>query len=560
MKNSSIENRFCMSLVAFAVIVRLLLATGAAAAVDEAFGRAPQAQAPEPDILTLEILAAPEPIVPPEPQPEAEPEPASEPEPEPTYTPPVFSAEEADGIRIAGACSYTPDKQTLLLQPSSLDFQQDGPTVLIVHTHSSEAYTMEAGFEYPESDELRTQDSRYSVIRIGDEIAQILQDAGIEVLHDTEPNDYPNYNGAYERMRQTIEGYLAAYPTIQMVLDLHRDAAEDAGGVPVALTAYPDGEACAELMLVVGTDEGGLPHPDWQENLANALKLQALLNRSAPGLCRDLDLRTERFNQHETPGSLLVEVGASGNTLAEALRSARILANALEIFAEHLGELGSVLRLFVSGLFPVQADLRIALAVGDAGHAQVHADLGAFAAEVGLQLVEDILLVRLGDVGVVLDGLGVDAVLMLGRQGQLALDFLEHVAFGMTDGAFCRSSVAFVDVATDFADKFLHDDFLRKCCFVFVLVDGDYCVSFFMQAAQTPLTAMRQVSTLAPVCCSTSCRVSAGSSSQLMSLTAPQTRQMKCACGSVRKSNRSSPLYTPTESMVPSALNMARLR
>ena len=321
MKNSSIENRFCMSLVAFAVIVRLLLATGAAAAVDEAFGRAPQAQAPEPDILTLEILAAPEPIVPPEPQPEAEPEPASEPEPEPTYTPPVFSAEEADGIRIAGACSYTPDKQTLLLQPSSLDFQQDGPTVLIVHTHSSEAYTMEAGFEYPESDELRTQDSRYSVIRIGDEIAQILQDAGIEVLHDTEPNDYPNYNGAYERMRQTIEGYLAAYPTIQMVLDLHRDAAEDAGGVPVALTAYPDGEACAELMLVVGTDEGGLPHPDWQENLANALKLQALLNRSAPGLCRDLDLRTERFNQHETLGSLLVEVGASGNTLAEALRA-----------------------------------------------------------------------------------------------------------------------------------------------------------------------------------------------------------------------------------------------
>ena len=69
--------------------------------------------------------------------------------------------------------------------------------------------------------------------------------------------------------------------------------------------------------------------PSWQENLANALKVQALLNRSAPGLCRNLDLRTERFNQHETPGSLLVEVGASGNTLAEALRSARILGNAL---------------------------------------------------------------------------------------------------------------------------------------------------------------------------------------------------------------------------------------
>ena len=180
---------------------------------------------------------------------------------------------------------------------------------------------MEAGFEYQESDALRTLDEQYSVIRVGDEIADILTEAGISVLHDTQPNDYPNYNGAYERMRQTIEGYLAEYPSIQMVLDIHRDAAEDADGNPVALTAEAD-----------GTDEGGLSHPDWQENLANALKIQTLLNRSAPGLCRNLNLRTERFNQHETPGSLLVEVGASGNTLAEALRSARILGQALAVF------------------------------------------------------------------------------------------------------------------------------------------------------------------------------------------------------------------------------------
>ena len=92
---------------------------------------------------------------------------------------------------------------------------------------------MEAGFEYPESDALRTLDERYSVIRVGDEIADILTEAGISVLHDTQPNDYPNYNGAYERMRQTIEGYLAEYPSIQMVLDIHRDAAEDADGNPL---------------------------------------------------------------------------------------------------------------------------------------------------------------------------------------------------------------------------------------------------------------------------------------------------------------------------------------
>ena len=337
MKYRSMENRFCMSLVAFAVIVRLLLATGVSAALDSAVGLVPKLEAPdEPDVFLLEILepeaAQPEPPVQPEIAAASEAPAEQETEAEPVDPPLVFSADEADAIGIVGACSYQPDKQALLTRPSALSLSDDGPAVLIVHTHSSEAYTMEAGFEYQESDALRTLDEQYSVIRVGDEIADILTEAGISVLHDTQPNDYPNYNGAYERMRQTIEGYLAEYPSIQMVLDIHRDAAEDADGSPVALTAEADGEACAELMLVVGTDEGGLSHPDWQENLANALKIQTLLNRSAPGLCRNLNLRTERFNQHETPGSLLVEVGASGNTLAEALRSTRILGQALAVF------------------------------------------------------------------------------------------------------------------------------------------------------------------------------------------------------------------------------------
>ena len=337
MKYRSMENRFCMSLVAFAVIVRLLLATGVSAALDSAVGLAPKLEAPdEPDVFLLEILepeaAQPEPPVQPEIAAASEAPAEQETEAEPVDPPLVFSADEADAIGIVGACSYQPDKQALLTRPSALSLSDDGPAVLIVHTHSSEAYTMEAGFEYQESDALRTLDEQYSVIRVGDEIADILTEAGISVLHDTQPNDYPNYNGAYERMRQTIEGYLAEYPSIQMVLDIHRDAAEDADGNPVALTAEADGEACAELMLVVGTDEGGLSHPDWQENLANALKIQTLLNRSAPGLCRNLNLRTERFNQHGTAGSLLVEVGASGNTLAEALRSARILGQALAVF------------------------------------------------------------------------------------------------------------------------------------------------------------------------------------------------------------------------------------
>ena len=126
-----------------------------------------------------------------------------------------------------------------------------------------------------------------------------------------------------------VEDTLAEYPSITTVIDVHRDSILTDDGRAYKTSCTINGEETAQLMLVVGTDDGGLYHPDWQENLSNALKLQALLNRSAPGLCRDLDLRTERFNQHETPGSLLVEVGASGNTLAEALRSARILGNAL---------------------------------------------------------------------------------------------------------------------------------------------------------------------------------------------------------------------------------------
>ena len=246
-----------------------------------------------------------------------------------TIAPPSFSAAEADAIAIGGASTYSVDKRTLLTRETALELDGENPKVLIVHTHSCEAYTPEEGWEYTSSDPFRTEDAERSVIRIGTRLTEILNEYGVGAIHVTELNDSPSYNGAYERMRQTIEAYLAKYPSIQMVLDVHRDAADDPAGMPVSFAATVDGARCAQLMLVVGTDEGGLTHPDWQENLANALKMQALLNRMAPGLCRDIDLRTERFNQHETPGSLLVEFGCTGNTLAEALRSAEYFGRAV---------------------------------------------------------------------------------------------------------------------------------------------------------------------------------------------------------------------------------------
>jgi len=283
--------------------------------------------APEPEILVLQYL---EPVTRPSPEPAA---PVLQtPEPAPVSVPaPLLPQTLADAgqLTIAGGCTYTVDKAALLARPSALDLSAAGPQILIVHTHGSESYTPEPGWEYDALTDYRTLDDSRSVIAVGDALANTLEANGIRVLHDRTLNDYPSYNDSYWTCLTKIEGWLAQYPDIQMVIDIHRDAVADATGGAVALSSTQNGESAAQLMLVVGTDQGGLSHPNWQENLANALKLQSVLEGQYPGLCRDLDLRTERFNQHATPGSLLVEVGTNGNTLRQALHSAELLGECL---------------------------------------------------------------------------------------------------------------------------------------------------------------------------------------------------------------------------------------
>ena len=320
-------SNFCMVMLAFSMLVRLLSAMSGSASAQEA--------AAQPRVWRVEVIRGQAKGGESAGAGETAPTQSAEAD-KPLSAPLEFSPQEADAITIAGGCTYAVDKGALLTRPSALDFSGEGPKVLIVHTHSSEAYTQETGWEYEESDLLRTEEPSRSIIRVGDEIASVLESHGIEVLHDTALNDYPTYNGAYARMETTIERYLKEYPSIQMVLDVHRDAAADAAGNQVDFTTQLDGESCAQIMLVVGTDQGGLTHPGWQENLANALKLQALLNRRYPGLCRDLDLRTERFNQHETSGSLLAEFGSTGNTLREAIRAGRCFAEGVAELIEGL--------------------------------------------------------------------------------------------------------------------------------------------------------------------------------------------------------------------------------
>ncbi len=329
----------CAAMLAIAVLLRLATAAKTQELIRDAAASPSVISA----LLRLELGGTAEAAEPDEPaiaaddtaeadEPDSHTEDADEPAPaqETAVQTLVFTQADAQGVVIAGTSGYAPDAAELLLShPLQLDFSRGEPQVLIIHTHASEAYTPEPGWEYEPSDTLRTEDIEHNVVRVGQEMADALEALGIGVLHDTEIRDYPTYNGSYTRTLTVIEEYLAEYPSIQIVVDVHRDAAENADGSPVAVSCTADGEAAAQLMLVMGTDVGGLAHPNWQENLALAVRVQALLNRDYPELCRPIDLRAERFNQHATYGSLLVEVGASGNTLAEALVSARLFAGAL---------------------------------------------------------------------------------------------------------------------------------------------------------------------------------------------------------------------------------------
>ena len=201
----------------------------------------------------------------------------------------------------------------------------DAPQVLILHTHGSEAYTMPPGEEYEDTGSFRTADASVSVIRVGDELARVLSGYGISVLHDRALYDDPEYNGAYYRAEDAIEAYMEKYPSIGFILDVHRDALEDKAGHQYKVVTREDPD-CAQVSLVMGSSWEG-----WQENLKFAVAVQQHLTERYPTLMRPLTLRNSDYNEYFTPGSLLVEIGAAGNSLDEALKAVRVFG---EGFAE----------------------------------------------------------------------------------------------------------------------------------------------------------------------------------------------------------------------------------
>lgn len=239
--------------------------------------------------------------------------------------PAVFLPEDAQLVQINNASGYTADTKALLSTPLTWELTGQAPTVLILHTHGSESYTGSCDNETT----YRTMDETKNMLAVGDLVASLLEKAGIGVIHDRTIHDYPSYNGAYNHARTQTNAYLKEYPSIRLILDLHRDAMEDGKGNQICTTADVNGTQSAQLMMVVGSSAGGLHHPAWQENMALALKMHVQLEKLYPGICRPVSFRYQRFNQDLSPGAMLIEVGTAGNTLPQALAAAQCLANAI---------------------------------------------------------------------------------------------------------------------------------------------------------------------------------------------------------------------------------------
>ncbi len=207
----------------------------------------------------------------------------------------------------------------------------DAPQVLIMHTHTTESYLSAQSASYDTDFSFRTRDNTQNMVRIGDAIAEALQERGIGVLHDVTQHDYPSYTGSYERSAETVKKYLEQYPSIRIVLDIHRDAIGSDGEI-IAPTTTINGKEAAQLMIISGCDDGTMDMPHYLDNFAFAAALEEKLEQLYPTLTRPLLFDYRKYNQDLTTGSLLIEVGSNANTLAQAVYSGTLLGNALAEF------------------------------------------------------------------------------------------------------------------------------------------------------------------------------------------------------------------------------------
>jgi len=235
----------------------------------------------------------------------------------------------SDNLKISNATSYKINATELVQKAGTYNGTGDVPKVLIMHTHGCETYSNDDGIGIGDVGSYRSTNLQNNVTRLGELLCDKLKAKGISAIHDKTLCDYPAYNSAYKKALGLIDWYKNKYPSIEFVFDIHRDAIAQTDGTPVKLTSQVGGEKCAQIMIVCGTDQLGLSHPYWKDNLIFALKIQDTMERKYPGLMRPLNLREERFNMHQTKGSLIFEIGTHANTMNETMLSINYLAEGL---------------------------------------------------------------------------------------------------------------------------------------------------------------------------------------------------------------------------------------
>lgn len=224
-----------------------------------------------------------------------------------------------NGVFIKNSSQQELDPEVLSQEHFAAVLNNDVPQVLIIHTHGSEAYTLPPGQSYSSTGTCRTDDARYSVIRVGDEVATVLSSYGISVLHDRALYDAPYYDGAYDRAADAIAAYQEKYPSLTYIIDLHRDAVQDVKGNQYKLVS--DDPTIAQISMVMGSS-----HEGWEENLKLAIAVSRAVESECPTVMRPITLRNSNYNQSASLGMILVEVGAAGNSLEEAVHAGQIFA------------------------------------------------------------------------------------------------------------------------------------------------------------------------------------------------------------------------------------------
>ncbi len=239
---------------------------------------------------------------------------------------------------IKNSTKLSADKVTGYMKsdPAFRIYKNNKPQVLIYHTHATEAFETDTQY-YDKSYNSRTQDNEKNIVSVGEIIAEQLEQAGIKTLHDTTAHDYPSYNGSYNRSAKTVNDYLKEYPTIKVILDIHRDAIERDGS-RLSAVASINGRDAAQVMIISGCDDGTMDYPNWKANLRFAARLQSEMETLYPGLTRPVMFCYRRYNQHLSNGALLLEVGSHGNTLAEAQYAGELVGKSLvSLFEKYPG-------------------------------------------------------------------------------------------------------------------------------------------------------------------------------------------------------------------------------